>query len=53
MKESNAGRIIVLITLVALAIGAIAYFLITSNRTSGTVDTEVKQMKPGARSRGH
>jgi len=47
----NTAKILASIILIALALGAIAFFTIRSNTSSGTIEPEVKQMKAGARSK--
>lgn len=51
VKQDNITKILAAILLIAVAIGFIVFFVIRSNTSSGTIDTEVKQMKAGARSK--
>ena len=51
MKQGNPIGMIVVIVLIMVAIGAIAYFALRPSSDSGTVNPEVRQMKAGARGR--
>jgi uncharacterized protein (UPF0333 family) len=48
---SNSLKVGLLVAIVLIAMCVVAFFALSSNRTSGTVESEVKQMKPGARSK--
>ena len=48
---SNSTKIGWLIAVVLIAISIVLFFALNSNRASGTVDSEPRQMKPGARAK--
>ncbi len=48
---SNSLKIGLLLAIVLIAICVVVFFALSSNRASGTVESEPRQMKPGARAK--
>lgn len=46
---NQATKITILIIVIAAIVGGLIAYLANSNKPSGTISNEVKQMKPGAR----